>query len=357
MRKDPRVNAKHLTLKNYLLVFLLMSVICTAVIAIFVKQTGTPYHRPVVILSMIGFVLFISGANCLLFALFRRQLLMKPVRKLSEAAQKVARGDFSLRIPPMRRDGRKDEFEVLFEDFNLMAEELGSTETLKTDFVANVSHEMKTPLAVIQNNAELLQADQIPDEKRQAYAACIKETAGRMTELVTNILRLNRLENQRILPELKRYDVCRQLAECILQFEDRWERKHIELDAALEDSAFVSADESLMELVWNNLMSNAVKFTPEGGTIAVRQRTEQGRVIVSFSDTGCGMDLDTARHIFDKFYQGDTSHATEGNGLGLALVQRVMTLMNGTVSVESEPGRGSTFTVVLPCAGASGRPG
>ena len=231
-----------------------------------------------------------------------------------------------------------------------MAAELSSTETLKTDFISNVSHEMKTPLAVIKNYAELLQAPELTEADRMEYAQSVEEAASKMTELITNILRLNRIENQNIVPEIKRYDVCRQLADCLLQFESRWEEKQVEPDFDLEDSAYINADESLMELVWNNLMSNAIKFTEPGGQITVRQRTEGGKVVVSFTDTGCGMSAEAQKRIFDKFYQGDTSHATEGNGLGLALVQRVMTLLGGEVTVESELGKGSTFTVSLPKA-------
>ena len=190
----------------------------------------------------------------------------------------------------------------------------------------------------------------LPEGERAEYAQSIEEAAGKMTELITNILRLNRIENQKIVPEVKRYDVCRQLADCLLQFESRWEEKQIEPDFDLEDSAYINADESLLELAWNNLMSNAIKFTEPGGSITVRERTEGSKVVVSFTDTGCGMSEEAQKRIFDKFYQGDTSHATEGNGLGLALVQRVMSLLGGEIAVESELGKGSTITVTLPKA-------
>ena len=348
MRKDPRINAKTVTWGSYLVMFLLMAFVCSAVLVVYIAQTGVPENK-LFIFSMVGLVLALSAAGVGVFALVRRHML-RPVRKLSEAAQQVARGDFSVRLDPMRRDGKKDEFEVLFDDFNTMTEELSSTETLKTDFISNVSHEMKTPLAVIKNYAELLQAPQVSDEDRAEYARSVEDAANRMTELITNILRLNRIENQKIMPELGRCDVCRQLADCLLPFESRWEEKQIEPDFDMEDSAYINADESLLELVWNNLMSNAVKFTEPGGSITVRERTENDKVIVSFADTGCGMSAKTQERIFDKFYQGDTSHATEGNGLGLALVQRVLMLHGGTIKVESEAGKGSTFTVTLPKA-------
>ena len=171
-----------------------------------------------------------------------------------------------------------------------------------------------------------------------------------MSNLISNILKLNKLENQRIVPQVEVFDICRQLCDCALGFEDAWERKEIELDVDMDDSAWIKGDESLLELVWNNLMSNAVKFTPEGGTIGIHQKTEGGKVVISISDTGCGIKAESLHHIFDKFYQGDTSHATEGNGLGLALVYRVLTLLDGEIQVVSEEGKGSTFTVTLPLA-------
>ncbi len=348
MKKDPRITAKSVTWGSYLVMYIIMADICAATLIIYIKQVGMPDNQWF-LFSIAGLIIALSGVGCFVFSLVRKHML-RPVRKLSEAAQQVAKGDFSIRLAPMRRDGKKDEFEVLFEDFNTMVTELSSTETLKTDFISNVSHEMKTPLAVIRNYAQLLEKPGLTESERVEYANCIEDTAVKMTELITNILRLNRIENQKIVPEKKNYDVCRQLADCLLQFETRWEEKEIEPDFDFEDRAFVYGDESLLELVWNNLMSNALKFTEPGGTVTVRQWSEAGRVIVSFSDSGCGMSESTKRHIFDKFYQGDTSHSTEGNGLGLALVQRVISLHEGEISVESTPGEGSTFTVSLPGA-------
>lgn len=273
-----------------------------------------------------------------------------PLQRISEATKKVAQGDFSVYIPTINTMDKLDYLDIMIMDLNKMIEELGSIETLKTDFISNVSHEMKTPIAVIKNYAQLLQMTKITDEQKIEYASNIDSAAGRLSDLITNILKLNKLENQNIVPEKESYDICRQLCDCVLQFEERWEEKNLELDIDLEEQALVQADEPLMELVWNNLLSNAVKFTEPGGKITVQQRTEEGWIRVAVSDTGCGMSEDTVKHIFDKFYQGDTSHSKEGNGLGMALVYRVLQLLDGEIQVTSEKGKGSRFTIKLPSA-------
>lgn len=272
----------------------------------------------------------------------------EPLHKLAEATEQVANGDFSVYVPTTHTSDRLDYLDVMILDFNKMVEELGSVETLKTDFVSNVSHEMKTPIAIIKNYAELLQTGKGTEEERIEYARSIEEAASRLSGLITNILRLNKLEHQRIDPEIETYDLCAQLEECILNYEDMWDEKDLELEVDIEEKTVVDADKNLMELVWNNLLSNAVKFTEPGGKVTVRQTFSDGYAVVEVTDTGCGMSRESIRHIFDKFYQGDTSHSKEGNGLGLALVSRILVLMDGEISAASEEGRGSTFTVRIP---------
>lgn len=280
-----------------------------------------------------------------------RRTYEKPMHMLAEAAERVANGDFSVYVPTFHTSDKLDYLDIMIMDFNKMVEELGSIETLKTDFVSNVSHEMKTPVAIIKNYAELLQAEHIAEEQRKEYAKSVENAAARLSDLIGNILRLNKLENQRITPDIEVYDVCRQLCECILQFEDAWDEKEIELETEIEDVAMIKADASLVELVWNNLLSNAIKFTEPGGKVVVKQTSDKERIRISISDNGCGMSKENMAHIFDKFYQGDTSHSKDGNGLGLALVHRVLELMDGDIQVVSEEGKGSVFTVVLPAAG------
>ena len=272
----------------------------------------------------------------------------KPLEDFAQATKKVASGDFSVYMAPKHTPDKADHLDVIFTDFNKMVEELGSIETLKTDFFSNVSHEIKTPLAVIQNNAELLHREEITEEQRMEYTENILHATKRLSSLITNMLKLNKLEKQVIKPQPQEFDLCAQLCDCALQFEDMWDKKEIEFEADMEDRVTICADAGLLELVWTNLLSNAMKFTPSGGTITIKQTSDEKNIIVSISDTGCGMDEKTAKRIFDKFYQGDTSHATEGNGLGLALVQRILELSDGTISVKSTLGKGTIFIVTLP---------
>ena len=228
-----------------------------------------------------------------------------------------------------------------------MAQALSGIETLQTDFIANVSHELKTPLAVMQNYATLLNQPNLSQEDRVQYAKQIAQSSRHMADMITNILKLNKLENQSIFPASQTYDLGEQLCECLLGFEDIWEKKEIEIETELEDEILVTADPELLSLVWNNLFSNAFKFTDSGGTVSLRLSSLEEMVQVQVSDTGCGMSPDVGAHIFEKFYQGDTSRAQHGNGLGLALVKRVIDIVGAEISVQSEPEVGSTFTVTI----------
>ncbi len=330
---------------TYFAVLLLMSGIHVGLIVFMNKMGWNGIVQT--LLPMVYWIIVAAGLT--LFT--RKQIRItyeEPMQKLAKATKEVANGDFSVYVPVLHTSDKLDYLDVMIMDFNKMVEELGSIETLKTDFVSNVSHEMKTPIAIIKNYAELLRTDCISEEQRKQYAKSIEEGSVRLSNLITNILKLNRLENQKIMPKTEEYDICRQLCDCVLQFEDRWEEKDIELEMDMEDKAMIEADEPLMELVWNNLISNAIKFTEPGGSIVIRQTSDEKQIKVSVSDSGCGMDEECVKRVFDKFYQGDTSHSTEGNGLGMALVYRVLQLIDGEIRVESKVGKGSIFTVILP---------
>lgn len=272
-----------------------------------------------------------------------------PMHKLAEATAKIASGDFSVRVAPLNDHGKLDYLDVMIEDFNKMAAELNNIETLRVDFFSNVSHEIKTPIAVIQNAAEMLKKPGLSEEKRQEYTNTITHAAKRLNTLITNILKLNKLERQTIVPNPTEFDLCDQLVQSALLFETIWEEKNIGFEADIADERkMITADSELLPLVWNNLLSNAFKFTESGGAVILREYSADGRIYVIVEDTGCGMDEQTRKHIFDKFYQGDTSHSTEGNGLGLALALRVLQLSGGTIDAESSEGKGTKLTVTLP---------
>ena len=236
----------------------------------------------------------------------------RPMKELARAAGQVAQGDFSVYIPPIHTADRYDYLDRMILDFNQMVAELGSLETMRTDFIANVSHEFKTPLAAIQNYAQLLEQPGLSPKEQRACTAAILGSTRRLSALVTNILKLNKLESQQLKPQPVPYDLCRQLSDCALAFEPVWEEKQIEFDASLEDRTVIQADASLLELVWNNLLSNAFKFTPPGGRVTLTQSCRDGWAVVTVADTGCGISPQAQKHIFDKFYQADPSHALCG---------------------------------------------
>lgn len=292
-------------------------------------------------------VTFLSLIFTIIDSVRRKLTVERPIKHITEAADRIIQGDFSARVQLQHRLGSDDSFNEVSRCFNKMAKELGSVETLRTDFIANVSHEMKTPLAVMQNYGTLLQTPNLSEDKRIEYAKGVTDSARKMADMMTNILKLNRLENQQIYPQATEFDLGEQLCECLLQYENVWEKSNIEIDTDIADDVKVKADSELLSLVWNNLFSNAFKFTEPGGTVSVILTTTEHHAIVKVKDNGCGMSPEVGAHIFEKFYQGDTSHSVQGNGLGLALIKKVVDIVQGEISVESTPGEGSTFTVKI----------
>ena len=294
-----------------------------------------------------GNVILLSVLFTIFDTLRRKLTVERTARRIAEAAKKIVAGDFSARVERPSRFSNDEHFVEIIDCFNQMAQELSGVETLRTDFISNVSHEIKTPLAAMHNYGTLLQAPTLSDKKRIEYARSITDSSRRLADMMTNILKLNKLENQQIFPNAERYNLGEQLCEALLQYESVWEREEIEIETNIAEEVFVQADRELLSLVWNNLLSNAFKFTPRGGTVSLTLTTTERYAIIKVQDTGCGMSPETGAHIFEKFYQGDTSHSTRGNGLGLALVKRVVDIVHGEISVESALGEGTTFTVKI----------
>ncbi len=337
---------------QFLIFFLFVAFVITCCTMLFVTTMSVTSHIELTA-DNLNLAAKVTFANVVLLSMIlymfdtirRKRTVERPVNRITEAAEKIMKGDFSVRIPKQNGFVTDDHFNEVIHCFNKMAEELASVETLRTDFIANVSHEMKTPLAVMQNYGTLLQDPNLSEEKRLEYAKGVTDGARRMANMMTNILKLNRLENQQIYPQIMEYNLSEQLCECLLQYENVWEKAEIEIHTDIAEDVTISADAELLSLVWNNLFSNAFKFTEPGGTVSVILTATANHAIIKVSDTGCGISPEVGKHMFEKFYQGDTSHSVQGNGLGLALVKRVIDIMHGEIGVESIVGKGTTFTV------------
>ena len=354
MNDNSRLERFLFGLKNYVTFFLLIGFVITCCMTLFLLTLQKSMEisftedniRMAAILTFCNIV--ILSLLCTIIDTVRRKITVeRPVRRITEGFQKLMDGDFSVRLKPVSGFASSVSFDPIINYFNRMAEELSGVETLRTDFIANVSHELKTPLSVMQNYGTMLQSSDLTENQRMEYAKAITESSKRLADLITNILRLNRLENQNIYPTNKKYNLGEQLAECLLNFEAIWEEKEIDIETDIEEDVFIESDDELLSLVWNNLFSNAMKFTEPHGRVSLSLKTEGDNAVVEISDTGCGISPETGKHIFEKFYQGDTSRATQGNGLGLALVKRVVDITGADISVESEAGRGSTFCVKI----------
>ncbi len=343
-----------LSLYRYFCFFVFMAFIITCSMLLFLsvmstsmKMEFTEEHINTAAIITFWNVVFLALVCTAIDAVRKHFTVERPVKKIISAAEQIAKGDYSVRLSPATGIFNTDGLDRIAECFNAMAEELSGIETLKSDFIANVSHEIKTPLASMQNYATLLMMPEVSEDERQKYSAGINDSCTKLAELITNILRLNKLENQQIYPNLMEYYLGEQLCESLLSFEGIWTQKNINIVTDIDDDVKIYADAELMSIIWNNLLSNAFKFTNDGGTVSLELKKSDGCAIVTVKDSGCGISSDAGARIFDKFYQGDQSHTTNGNGLGLALVKRVIDITGAEISVFSELGRGSIFTVKL----------
>ena len=269
---------------------------------------------------------------------------LKPINDLVKAMRQVSQGDFSVRVESKNLSG---DMGRLVRSYNDMASDLGGLELFRKDFINNFSHEFKTPIVSIRGFAKQLERDDLTDEQRREYLDIIISESDRLANMSGNVLLLSKLENQTIVTGKSRYQLDEQLRRCVLLLEKQWTQKQLELDIDLDELEYFG-NEEMMQHVWVNLLGNAIKFSPVGGTLGVTLAQSDGQAVVSVRDNGPGMDEATRHRIFEKFFQGDTAHAAEGNGLGLSLVKRIVDLCNGAVEVDSEPGKGATFTVRLP---------
>ncbi len=329
---------------EFISVFFIVALNGTFLVLILVDVISKDFDKSTIALAGALYLLFGCTVSTGLIYFIKGRVYHNKIKVFYDTASKVAKGDFNVRVPVFF-DKPKSEMDYLAVNFNKMLTEISSLENMRNNFVADVSHEIKTPLSVIQGYADLLQNQDLSVEKRREYTFLLSEAITSLTNLVTNILKLNKIENQGIIQKEK-FSLDEQIRYCILSFEDKIEEKNIELNVDL-DEATLKTDKALLEIVWNNLISNAIKYTSYGGTVSIDLKKDKNGIIVRVADNGCGMSKEMQKHIFDKFYQGDSSHSQEGNGLGLALVKQVINMLDYKIEVESASGKGSEFTVII----------
>ncbi|MBR3954901.1 MAG: HAMP domain-containing histidine kinase [Clostridia bacterium] len=344
------MNNRKLSTKLSFVVFacILAANIVTGVTFVFLLQNGFFRVWHLTSLFLIALLFLASTAIGSIAAIFMSRFILQPVDNLCKAMEKVKKGDYSATVEPTdRRIASNLTIAQLEDSFNAMTAELRNTELMRKDFISNFSHEFKTPIASVKGMAKQLYAGEVSEEQQSEFLKIIYEESARLADLSDEILLLTRLEKQQIIPEQHEYSLDEQLRRCLLLYEETWSRKELDIDMDLEEITYHS-NEDLLAHVWNNLFGNAVKFTPQNGSLRVVAKKTDKDIVVQIADSGIGMSKETQEHIFDKFYQGDASHTTPGNGLGLALVKKILTLAGGFIEVESEVGTGSTFTVHLP---------
>ncbi len=353
MKREERQSRAALTLLFGAIVFvnlLLVAVILFGVGFALIKTglltelTPEPFHNLGVILLLV-FISLAIGAG---ISMVVSRVMMRPVNRFINAMQALARGNFSVRLDMGERLGRHPTLKELTESFNAMAEELSHTEILRSDFVNNFSHEFKTPIVSIAGFAKLLKRGGLTEEQKAEYADIIEEESMRLSAMATNVLDLTKIENQTILSEVKHFNVSEQLRSCILLLEEKWEKKELSLDLEFNEYE-IAANEEMLKQVWINLLDNAIKFSNVGGTVRVTITQLEQMLLISISNTGSSIAPEERERIFRKFYQVDKSHASEGNGIGLAIVKEIVKLHNGEVSISGDEEQ-TVFTVALPTA-------
>ena len=271
---------------------------------------------------------------------------LMPINKIVNGLNSLAAGNFKTRLSYKGLLEHSHTFHEITESFNKLAKELESTEMLRSDFINNFSHEFKTPIVSISGFAKLLKKGNLSEEQKKQYLEAIEEESMRLAYMATNILNMTKIENQEILTDITQFNLSEQVRFSVLLLEEKWAKKDIDLQLDFDEYT-VEANEELLKQVWINLVDNAVKFSPRGGTVSLDIREAGSSFLVSVSNEGAVIPADKQKMIFRKFYQADESHAQEGNGIGLAIVKKIVDLHDGRISFVSENGL-TVFTVDLP---------
>ena len=351
MKKKERRHRLALALVVSIVIFIIQSITAlgTAAILIVLFQTGILENvgKGIPLFNRIVFLMaLLSTLIGLLVTALSNKITLKPVNRLISQMNRLASGDYSARISFGKPVGNHKAFREISNSFNKMAEELESTEMLRSDFINNFSHEFKTPIVSISGFAKVLRRGNLTPEQQQEYLAVIEEESLRLSYMANNVLNLTKVENQTILTDVSQYNLSEQIRAVILLLEDKWSKKNLDFNLRVGEHR-IEANEELLKHVWINLLDNAVKFSEESGCIDVGVEEKGDRLIVTVGNKGQTIPQESINRIFNKFYQADESHSAEGNGIGLAIVKRVVELHEGTVSVRGQHGM-TVFTVELP---------
>ncbi|KNF09003.1 sensor signal transduction histidine kinase [Gottschalkia purinilytica] len=345
MRLFKRVFANWwLTLVGYVFILMILSMMIMAGIGtILLKLKLFTVGEPNFAVVIIAFTMTSILLGTVITSIVGKRF-MRPIILLTKATEEIAKGNFDVSVPEYRVH---TSFDHLIQDFNKMARELKGIETLRSDFIVNVSHEFKTPIASIEGYATLLQDENTSIEERYEYTQMIIDSVKQLSTLSSNILNLSKLENQEIVIEKHPFQLDEQIRQAFLILEPQWSQKNIQIYPELSPAIYYGNADLMMQ-VWLNIIGNAIKFTKKSGSISADLIASQHEISVIISDTGIGMTAEVQKHIFEKFYQGNHDRSTEGNGLGLALVKRIIDLCGGTITVQSRSHIGTSFKIVLP---------
>ncbi|ANY73472.1 two-component sensor histidine kinase [Paenibacillus ihbetae] len=311
-------------------------------------KTGAPSSAYVtqIIDLFLGVVIFFLCM--MLLGLMFKHKQMAVLNAMTDAMRRISQGDFNVKMEEHKLPG---EFKMIANGINDMAEGLGRMETMRQDFISNVSHEIQSPLTSIRGFARALRNPRLTEERRNHYLEIIEGESRRLSQLSDNLLKLSSLEGDRTVFEMQPYRLDGQLRALVLASEPQWLAKRIQVDLELAEVQ-IRASEDLMSQVWMNLLHNSIKFTPEGGVITIELKADREAAVVTITDTGIGMSEADQLRIFERFYKADKSRnrSAGGSGLGLSIVKRIVDIHQGTVTVRSRPGEGSAFTVSVPLA-------
>ncbi|WP_330364993.1 sensor histidine kinase [Anaerovorax odorimutans] len=341
-----KIGKKALAIMLSLIVFIIllitMSIIGFTIVLLFKHGLLHEIREPSILGPILVLIISSTIVGTTLTAILSR-IPLKPIRRVVAACNKVADGDFSVRLPV----SAIDEFNIFANSFNRMAKELGSLEMLRSDFVNNFSHEFKTPIVSLRGFAKILKSPDLSEEERNEYLDIIISESDRLAELATNVLTLTAIENLNIISDKSKFDLSEQVRRSVLMLESKWSNKNLEMIIDIDD-VYYTGNEDLLNQVWINLIDNAIKFSPDKGKVKIKVKNLDNSIEFKVMDNGYGIDEENLKHIFDKFYQCDKSRNTEGNGLGLPIVYKIVKLHQGEIIIESELGLGTIFTVILP---------